>query len=184
MSDQLEDFIRKNKEAFDDKSASDKVWSSISAGLEKEVKKKSDGFALLWKAAAVFFFLTSLWFVFEKLQTTGEEPTLAEEVTSPEYQEFVDADAYYTALINQKKSEIEEFRLANTNLEEEFLQDVNNLDAMYEELKNELKNFQHNEKLMDAVIRNLQLRVEILNQQISLLQKIKEKKENSGTVSI
>jgi hypothetical protein len=51
-------------------------------------------------------------------------------------------------------------------------------------LKKELKSFQYNEKLMDAVIRNLQLRVEILNQQISLLQRIQQKKAQEETVSI
>lgn len=189
MSDRLEDFIRNNKHEFDDKTPSDRVWENINKELAHDLahKKKDLGekasFSWVWKIAAVFFFFTSSWFVAEKVLKNGEEPA-SEVALSPEYQEFKAADNYYTSLINEKKAEIEAFQLANVNLEEEFLNDVNKLDSMYLELKNELENFQYNEKLMDAVIRNLQLRVEILNQQINLLQKIQSVKEQEETVSI
>lgn len=183
MSSRLEDFIRNHKEEFDDKESSDMVWARISKELDKDPSKSPVVWNWTWRVAAVFFFLTSAWFLFEKVvqqrENGGQEVAM-----SDDYREFIEVDQYYTALISSKKQEIEDFRLANTDLEEEFLQDVNKLDSMYVELKDELKNFQYNEKLMDAVIRNLQLRVEILNQQISLLQRIKAKKEQEETVSI
>jgi hypothetical protein len=183
MSSRLEEFIRNHKEEFDDKEASDKVWANIGKALDKDKKEPVPMWNWTWRVAAVFFFLTSSWFAVEKVmqyrETGGNEVAVSEE-----YKEFVEADHYYTALISQKKQEIEDFRLANSDLEEEFLQDVNKLDSMYMDLKKELKSFQYNEKLMDAVIRNLQLRVEILNQQISLLQRIQQKKQQEETVSI
>ena len=189
MNDHLEEFIRKNREEFDDKKPADRVWENIRSNLKEESSGQGGGgknfntFSWIWKAAAVFFFLTSSWFLAEKVLNGGNESGL-EVAVSPEYQDFLAADKYYTSLISQKKAEIEDFQLANGNLEDEFLQDVNKLDSMYMELKKELESFQYNEKLMDAVIRNLQLRVEILNQQITLLQKIQSIKEQEGTVSI
>ncbi len=189
MSDYLEDFIRNNRAGFDDKTPSDRVWENISKEMQHDAaagtKKLGANASLswVWKIAAVFFFFTSAWFLAEKVLKNGAEPA-SEVAMSPEYQEFKAADSYYTSLINQKKAEIEAFQLAHVNLEDEFLADVNKLDSMYLELKSELENFQYNEKLMDAVIRNLQLRVEILNQQINLLQKIQTMKEQEETVSI
>lgn len=189
MNDRLEEFIRSNREEFNDKKPASKVWENIRSTLQEEpsgpagIDIKVNAFSWVWKAAAVFFFLTSSWFLADKVLNGGREPG-SEVAVSPEYQDFLAADKYYTSLISQKKAEIEDFRLTNGNLEDEFLQDVNKLDSMYVELKKELESFQYNEKLMDAVIRNLQLRVEILNQQITLLQKIQSIKQQEGTVSI
>ena len=189
MNDRLEEFIRSNREEFDDKDPADKVWENIRTTLQDEPSgpdgsdRKVKAFSWLWKAAAVFFFLTSSWFLADKVLNGGREPA-SEMAVSAEYQDFLAADKYYTSLISQKKAEIEDFQLTNGNLEDEFLHDVNKLDSMYVELKKELESFQYNEKLMDAVIRNLQLRVEILNQQITLLQKIQSIKEQEETVSI
>lgn len=190
MNDRLEEFIRQHREEFDDQNPPEKVWENISAGMKQEglqdkhqAMKTSLSQSWIWKAAAVFFFATTSWFVVEKLLPRTEE-TAKEVAVSQEYMDFQAADQYYTTLISQKKAEIEAFQLANLNLEDEFLQDVNKLDSMYLELKKELKSFQYNEKLMDAVIRNLQLRVEILNKQIDLLRKIQSIKEQEGTVSI
>lgn len=189
MNDRLEEFIRSNSEEFDDKKPADKVWQNIRSALKNEPSgpvgsdKNVYTFSWVWKAAAVFFFLTSSWFLADKVLNGDTEPA-SEVAVSAEYQDFMAADKYYTSLISQKKAEIEDFRLSNGNLEDEFLQDVNKLDSMYVELKKELESFQYNEKLMDAVIRNLQLRVEILNQQITLLQKIQSIKEQERTVSI
>lgn len=184
MSDRLEEFIKNHKEAFDDREPSDQLWVSIEKELENDTRKVVPAWPWVWKVAAVFFFVTSAWLVADKLLRHGGPLGEEELAMTDEYRDFVEADRYYTTLISQKKQEIEDFRLANSNLEEEFLNDVDKLDSMYIELKNELKTFQYNEKLMDAVIRNLQLRVEILNQQISLLQRIKQKREQEASVSI
>ncbi len=182
MSKRLEEFIRNHKEEFDDKEASEQVWENIGKALDEDKKEPVPIWNWTWRVAAVFFFLTSSWLAVEKImQSSGDE---AEVAVSQEYTDFIEADQFYTSLISQKKQEIETFRLENSDLEEEFLQDVNKLDSMYVDLKTELESFQYNEKLMDAVIRNLQLRVEILNQQISLLQRIQKKKQQEETVSI
>jgi len=58
MKDQLDDFVRQNRSAFDDKEPSGKVWRNIEASM----KFSSGGLwnsVMLWRAAAIVFMVLS-----------------------------------------------------------------------------------------------------------------------------
>ena len=80
-----------------------------------------------------------------------------------------------------KRTEIKELG-ENYALGEDFMRDIDQLDKMYGKLKQDL-NSGSESNLVDAMIRNLQLRIEILNQQLQIIQSI-EKSQNNDTVNL
>jgi hypothetical protein len=63
-------------------------------------------------------------------------------------------------------------------IEEDFGKDLAGLDSSYHRLKRELASTPNKEQIMDAMILNLQMRMEILNKQLKTLEKIKSIKSN------
>ena len=88
--------------------------------------------------------------------------------------ELVEVESYYTQLISDKKREIQTFEIDDPEL----LNDINGLDSMYLELKGNLKVNQKDGRLISAMIMNLQLRVDILNKQLNILENIKNIEHN------
>jgi uncharacterized protein YwgA len=93
--------------------------------------------------------------------------------------EFMETELYYTQLIAQKRLVVVEFDLEDQEIKEGFKKDIALLDTMYQELKQEFIDT-NNEAVLDAMISNLQVRMELLNQQLMILETI-EKHDNEKT---
>ena len=94
--------------------------------------------------------------------------------------DLLEAESFYTSLIDQKSKEID-VKSRKYGLEEEFHAEIEVLDSLYLTLKNDLK-FGNEEVLVDAMILNLQLRIEILNQQLSIIQSIENRQKDEATI--
>ncbi|MFY0627194.1 MAG: hypothetical protein JXR07_12915 [Reichenbachiella sp.] len=170
MKDNLEKFIRENRSKFDHLEPRKGTWKDI-----RDISAKSNAsYVWLWKVAAVVLFVTSVGLIYERSTVNENMEAVNVEQGNDELNQV---EEYYTGLINQKKAEIiltiKEKKLTDVNL----LEDLNALDQMYTDLKSELEQNTNNEKLINAMIRNLQLRVEILSKQLEILQQL-EKQEN------
>jgi hypothetical protein len=161
MKDQLEDFVHRNRQRFDDREPSPKVWKGIEASLG--LKEKSPANSLfLWRAAAIFFMALSVYLMIPKGQM-GAENSLA-------LKEFSDVEAFYVQQISNKVELIQEFH-ANDGLNG-FTHDFHQLEAMYLVLKEEMKT-RPSDKVKDALVLNLLVRIDLLNKQ---LQQLEDKK--------
>ena len=58
MKDPLEDFIHQNRDGFDDKEPSKKVWQDIETAMSFETRRLWNSI-LLWRAAAIIFMVLS-----------------------------------------------------------------------------------------------------------------------------
>lgn len=161
MGDQLEKFIMENRSAFDEAEPSEKLWTKIDQKLER----KKPGMSVIWKVAAVLFLVSTIVLLLDK-NSSGDPsgPTMS--------QEFVDAEDYYVTLINQRKQLIRD--KLTPEEEKTFLTEINDLDAMYLELKKTYQTNASSERVVDAMINNLQLRLQILNLQLEILENIKD----------
>ncbi|MEM9341380.1 MAG: hypothetical protein AAGA66_21805 [Bacteroidota bacterium] len=167
MDDQLEKFIFQKREAFDDEIPSEKVWS----GINNELKKQTSFFQYGWKVAAVLFLISTLYLLADKYAFTEQEgPTFS--------LEFTQAEDYYTRLISEKRTEIEQKLTPEQH--KEFLAEIDLLDELYVELKQTYQTNAASDRLLDAMINNLQLRLSIINKQLTILENIKEQKENES----
>ncbi|MEM7110231.1 MAG: hypothetical protein AAF519_18530 [Bacteroidota bacterium] len=157
MNDDLKDFITKNREAFDDREPSNRVWD----GIQKKTSKKS--FHWIWKVAAVLFFLSSVILYFDR--NHGGEVLLSQQgkISS----DFHDIESFYFQMIVEKKTLIQSYGKVK-ELDYAYEQDLQTLDAMYEVLKDELKS-NPSKKVVDALLLNLVVRIDILNKELAKL---------------
>jgi hypothetical protein len=160
MKDRLEEFIRENRAAFDDKEPSEKVWSNINAslGLRRTSVWNS---LLLWRAAAVFFMVVCGYLLIPK---TTQDPVAMDSASS----EFDDVEAFYIRQISEKVQMIDEFQKSEGL--NGFTHDFQQLEAMYMVLKEEIKT-SPSQKVKDALVLNLLIRIDLLNQQLHKLEK-------------
>lgn len=87
MSDHLEDFIRRNRDEFDDREPSGKVWTGIAGGLGLDKKRVSLwNSAPLWRAAAIVFMALTVYLLVPKKE--------AHDATA--LGDFKDVEAFYT----------------------------------------------------------------------------------------
>ncbi len=177
MDDNLDKFIKSNRTEMDDKNPGKNLWARIEKEIDQNNKQKRlTKTAIFWRTAAVFLLLISSWLVFDKVQHSFKnESELA--ITNPE---FLDAESFYITQINQKRAEVESIS-KKYNLNEKFSHEIDLLDSMYAVLKNDLK--KGNEAyLSDFMILNLQLRIEVLNQQLNILETIKNTEKNERVI--
>ncbi|MFZ5972437.1 MAG: hypothetical protein ACOYXA_12670 [Bacteroidota bacterium] len=167
----LQDLIRNNREAFDNHEPSEKVWQRIAGALgQRTTWWNSVG---LWRAAAVVLLGLSVF-----LLLRGQPLKQRAEVAKIQG-EFTDVETFYKEQIAEKVALIEDLE---TDYEDDhFTQDLQKLDAMYQVLREQMKT-QPSEKVKDALVLNMLVRIDLLNQQIKKLED--SRKKASDPVSI
>lgn len=167
MKDQLEEFISNNRKAFDDKEPSEKVWTNINASLGLRRTSVWNSLAL-WRAAAVIFMVLCGYLLVPKNTMTAIS-------TGQATSEFDDVEAFYVRQISEKVEMIGEFQKSEGL--NGFTHDFQQLEAMYMVLKEDMKT-RPSEKVKDALVLNLLVRIDLLNQQLHKLEK-EYKKDNN-----
>lgn len=160
--DGLDDFIRANRDAFDDKEAPDSVWKNIQSTLHS---RKSGWWneLMLWRAAAVLFFGMAVYQMIPAQRQSQQQDTATQVTMS----EFNDVEAYYIGEISHKVELIES--IAPDETADELTPDFQRLEAMYLVLREEMKN-RPSKKVKDALVLNLLVRIDLLNQQLHKLE--------------
>lgn len=165
MKDHLEDFVHRNRDGFDDREPSSRVWPRIerSLGLSGSSWRQP---LFLWRAAAIFFMALSLYLLIPRGQMKSE--------SMQALKEFSDVEAFYSQQISHKEEMIGEIN-GNEGLNG-FTQDFQQLEAMYMVLKEEMK-ARPSQKVKDALVLNLLVRVDLLNQHLHRLEQERVEEE-------
>jgi hypothetical protein len=177
--DKLEKFIRENRSSFDDLTPPDSPWHHINGRLESQGRQV---FLTrhIWKAAAILLFAAVIWLMVDR---QNEEETLnLSQIETSEGIDLREVENFYVNLIENKQQEIRHFIEVYPEADEKLLSDIHKLDSTYQELKKKLLQGP-NEKIIDAMVINLQTRIEILNQQLNVLERIKQLKEQNDETS-
>lgn len=171
MKDSLKEFIHQNRDSFDDKVPAEKVWRKIGANLPVTKTITLWNSVSVWRAAAILCMGLSVY-VF----LTGSQSPIHRKEVAKLQGEFSDLDIYYNSEIAEKVALINGFD--DQSKADQFTQDFQKLDAMYQVLKEQMK-LQPTQKVKDALILNLLIRIDLLNQQIYKLEDStkKEKKD-------
>lgn len=199
---QLENFIRDNREEFDGEEPSPRVWKDLQKQLQADAEtkavapKKNSGGKLLtmsilkWSAAAAILILAGLgvFHIIDKPTNTGTAGT----TTTPSKDDLLNKinptyakEVYhFTQLIELKQEELKQIEKDNPELYQQFLGDINQLDSSYKNLKKELPTNPNREQLLEAMIENLKMQTELLNQQLQIIQQIKQSKTQSNVKTI
>lgn len=168
MKKRLEEFVRDNREAFDDKVPGDKTWTGIEAALPGS-KKSPWNSLMIWRAAAILFMGLSIYLMIPK---ESEITTHSAKIAMNEFQ---DVEAFYVQEISEKVRMIDNYSSAEGL--NGFTQDIRQLEAMYAVLKEEME-ASPSQKVRDALVLNLLIRIDLLNQQLHKLDtEFREKEE-------
>jgi hypothetical protein len=179
MSNNLERFIADNRGDFDDRQPSDQLWQNVEASLMGKQKKQSVLTPFVkWAmaAAAVLMIGFSVYFLVQK-NKPDVEPIAKTELGSdvpdaPEVNEFA-------KMIAVKQEELKVLGKEQPELYQRFISDITQLDSSYNSLKNQLSISPNREVLLQAMIQNLQLQLNVLNQQLNIINEIKQSKNFS-----
>jgi len=165
MRDKLEDFIRQNRNAFDDKTPSEKVWIFIERSLGLRYGVSWWNSVGVWRAAAVIFMITTVVLLLPKGQLPRHQTAM---------KEFTDVENFYIQQISEKTELIEDFKRSEGL--NGFTNDFKQLEAMYLVLREEMKS-RPSQKVKDALVLNLLVRIDLLNQQLHKLENSEYKKD-------
>lgn len=165
MSKALRDFIKNNRAAFDDKEPSEKVWKEIERTLPYARQRNLWNSVVLWRVAAMLFMGLSAYFFI-----AGRGGELKKSASSLNLQkDFINLESFYSSEIASKVAMINDYE--NANDLDQFTQDFQKLEAMYQVLKEEMK-ARPSQKVKDALILNMLIRIDLLNQQLHRLDKV------------
>ena len=184
----LENFVQKHREAFDDQEPNSQLWLSIKQDLTNYTptrKIRTVPITRVWQVAAIFLILLVVSLVLQRQFLIPEMPS--QRITKVDVTEIyrlnpelAETEQFYIQQIQLKQQEIRQYNFTDT----EFETDLQQLEELYDQLKTDLVQSGNNEQVLSAMIQNLQLRSEILNRQIEILEQLQQfNNENHDTKS-
>lgn len=174
--DRLEKYIGENRPSFDDKIPSSEVWHRINDQLDQEKAPVLSIGAYVWRAAAIILFAAVVWLLVDR-NGDNELSTQTQALSDEDQIEFTEVEAFYFREIQEKQNIIMQFVANNPEMNRDLMGDIDQLDSTYQELKAKIQDG-YSEKILDAMVLNLQMRIDILNLQLEVLEKIKNIQEN------
>ncbi|MBS1949318.1 MAG: hypothetical protein JST47_16285 [Bacteroidetes bacterium] len=230
MSTRLEQFIKDNREEFDEDAPSPKVWDNIEQAMAPP-KKKGGAVVKMsfmkWAAVAAAAVLAAMgiWFL-AGTKTNNIKPETTKEIAdakpiapsqktddtatkiarqaddhssqqlaattddsnktgkqsnaASELQKDVkDEMAHYAKLVEIKHRELKTLAKEEPLLFQQFSSDVNKLDSVFHSLEIKLSKNQNSEELIEAMIQNLQLQMQLLNKQLSIVKQLNQSKKSA-----
>jgi len=92
--------------------------------------------------------------------------------------EYAKQQVQYTSLIETKRTELKQLAKTDPQLYSEFSGEIAKMDSTYKKLNSDLANSPNQELVLRAMIRNLQVQTEVLNQQLSVIEQYNQLKKD------
>lgn len=168
MSDRLEDFVKQHREQFDLHEPDPSVWLKIRPeGVPMQQERRSLRWLRVAAALAIIFagFTAGIYFL------SGGR-TQQDLYSSELYQEIRETEDYYSQLVSERYREVESYLGSDPSTKEMLDADMEELDQVYMELKEDLNDNASNPEVIEAMILNYRVKLEILE---DLLNQLKEK---------
>ncbi|WP_316840911.1 hypothetical protein [Pedobacter gandavensis] len=170
----IEEYIKENKKEFDFKTPSDQLWARIDAGLDKAQVKKKSGMPFWFGIAASLMLIMTVTFIYTYRKGNRQELEIAD--INPVYGK---KEMKFASQIEEKKDSLQVYAKKNPVLYAKFSADLNQLDGDYEKMKKELQNSPNQEVVVRAMVKNLELQLQVINQQLSIINEVNQYKEEN-----
>jgi len=184
MSKGLEDFIRTNREEFDEIEPSADLWGRIEKHLPPvtgEPKKREAKTFSLWfvmRVAASVIVVMGIGF---GLYLKNEKKAGVDfAAINPVYAK---QQGQYISMIADRRSELKSIAKSDPELYKEFSAQIAQMDSTYKEMNNELATSPNQERVLRAMIRNLKIQTDVLNQQLKVIEQMNEMKNENHVES-
>ncbi|MDX2431870.1 MAG: hypothetical protein QNK35_13115 [Bacteroides sp.] len=168
MSDRLEDFVRQHREEFDLREPDPSVWLKINPANAPVVKSQRPLRWLRVAAVIAVIFAGSSVGIHYLTGGNSEADLYSEQI----YMEMQETEAFYTRMVSERYKELKPFLASDPMANEMLTSDLEELDQVYLDLKNDLKDNVSNPEVIEAMVLNYRIKLEILE---DLLNQLKEK---------
>lgn len=172
MKDAMEKFVKDNRKDFDNRVPSEKVWDRISHAVFSNAEPSLWNSVGIWRAAAILLMGACAFLLFSR----DNSPLQPKGVMAS--QDFKDVESYYSAQITEKVALISN---EGPFADDSFTQDIQKLEAMYSVMADEMKKHP-SDKVKDALVLNMLVRIDLLNQQIQKLEESKQRKNVEASI--
>ncbi len=170
--DKLEQFVGKNREAFDDLRPDPTIWN----GIQKDIRspRQLQWKTIMWRAAAVIMIFTASYFFHDMVNSGQDQPEIAQEQISDqesfeEARTFIEAEAYYTSRIGNMKKEVYRMTGKNSRISRDMDLEFKELDRVLKDLKQDLGDNAANTEVLEAMIQNYRMKLMILEEMLEQL---------------
>ena len=178
----IEEFIKNNREAFDSYEPGERVWKALESNFPESETRRPQVTAIAWMrwiavAAIVLFLLAGVYYFSRPVDQISPDAVVQHHDIPAEYAEEV---YHFTRLIGIKQKELNKLKKEEPELYKKFSTDIRRLDSSYQMLKTELPGNPNEELVLEAMIENLRIQIDLLNEQLSIIQKIKQTKNRDN----
>ncbi|MBE0678516.1 MAG: hypothetical protein IH592_07100 [Bacteroidales bacterium] len=179
MMNTIEEIIKRGRGNFDDREPSEGHFERFSFKLATRlhaVKAKRSILPYLLKAAVVTLLVTlsSLW-TFDHFVRPNLKRTMTLSEVSPEYREV---ENYYVSQVSFMQNEFTSLDLTNPEQKETLLNEMASMDSVYVELQKELRANPNDQRIIDAMIKHYQTKLEVMSYILDQLRQIKAETVN------
>jgi hypothetical protein len=181
MKDRLEQFISDHRDQFDLHEPDPDLWKGIEPGISPRGVKRIGWKTVLWRAAIVLAIFTAGFMLQNILQRSDLVSERDKEKMYQEIPELQEASMYYTSLIDEKIRQIEPLLRENPELGKTLQQDLAELDSIYTELQNDLRDNIANDEVVEAMIQNYILKIQILEDLLDYMDKTSKNNEDENS---
>lgn len=181
--DKLEKFVINHRHEFDQYEPDAALFDRIRK--PKPVINMFGWNSLLWKAAAVVIIFVASYYFHDFMNSNSQKQQVAELETetmqpSEKIKMMIEAEAYYTAQIEDRRHELTLLAQDQPEIHKEINYELLELDSVYADLKSDLKDNASNEEVIEAMIQNYRIKLDILEEVLSQLRTAKnELNENN-----
>lgn len=168
--DKLEQYIRSNKSEMEEDFDVEASWTKLAPKVRGYKSQR------LWKVYAVaasLMLCMGLAMVLFQHNRPVQDEQFSATAAGPEVE---NARMQYATLIELKRAEINSFRTEQPELCKDFDAQFAELDRMYLELIKQSNDENKREVVLQAMIENLQMQLNILNQQLEIIQQVNMQK--------
>jgi hypothetical protein len=185
--DKLEKYIIDNRDEFDEFTPAPGLFNGVETRKPRVIRMNWN--SVMWKAAAVIGIFVGSYFFHDWMDNSSENAQMAAIEQSEESSEFVkmliEAEAYYTSQIDSRKEEFYLLTSDQPNIKDEIDLELVELDEVYAQLKQDLKDNADNEEVIGAMVQNYRIKLDILESVLEQIQRAKnDEKENNYEVEL
>lgn len=177
MKGNIEKFIVENKKLFDEAVPPAGVWENIENSLEENIKRKKKHKVLALRtfisiAAMLLLVCTAGILLYRTNQSNKQDYSKIDPILAKRQLE-------YASLVSEKRDALSAMAANDPNLYQEFSDVINNMQSNYKQLKEEFAQSPNKELTLEAMINNLQMQIEVLNQQLEVLNYIHQQEKKT-----
>ena len=183
MKDKLENFIRDNRKQFNEADVPVGIWEKIERQLDTQPNNmtvkaaKIYSLSIILKVAATITIVIAsglFYWQYQKHAVT-DISRINPQLAKQQYQ--------YASMIHEKREELKQLANEDPTLYREFSAELRAMDENYKKLKKDLYTSPNQEETVKAMIRNLEVQIGVLNQQLQIIDRVnhfKKKNENKS----